>query len=87
MRLKDNSEEKDKTLTNKKTTKKVKKVSKSLELENIGIDIEETANSQNKATKQSKENKEVVILEKEDEFKDEINNARKKRRRSSANIE
>jgi len=87
VRLKDNSEEKDKTLTNKKTTKKVKKVSKSLELENIGIDIEETANSQNKATKQSKENKEVVILEKEDEFKDEINNARKKRRRSSANIE
>jgi len=89
VRLKDNSEEKDKKLTNKKTTKKVKKVSKSVESENIGIDIEETANSQDKSTKQSNENKEVVILEKEDEieFKDEINNARKKRRRSSANIE
>ena len=89
VRLKDNSEEKDKILTNKKTTKKVKKVSKSVESENIGIDIEETANSQDKSTKQSNENKEVVILEKEDEieFKDEINNARKKRRRSSANIE
>ena len=89
VRLKDNSEEKDKTLTNKKITKKVKKVSKSVESENMGIDIEETANSQDKSTKQSNENKEVVILEKEDEieFKDEINNARKKRRRSSANIE
>jgi ribonuclease E len=89
VRLKDNSEEKDKKLTNKKTTKKVKKVSKSVESENIGIDIEETANSQDKSTKQSHENKEVAILEKEDEIeiKDEINNARKKRRRSSANIE
>ena len=89
VRLKDKSEEKDKTLTNKKTIKKVKKVSKSVESENIGIDIEEHANSQDKSTKQSNENKEVVILEKEDEieFKDEINNARKKRRRSSANIE
>ena len=89
VRLKDNSEEKDKTLTNKKITKKVKKVSKSVKSENIGIDIEENANSQDKSTKQSNENKEVVILEKEDEieFKDEINNARKKRRRSSANIE
>ncbi len=86
VRLKDNSEEKDKKLTNKKTTKKV---SKSLESENIGIDTEAIANSQDKSTKQSNENKEVVILEKEDEIeiKDDINNARKKRRRSSANIE
>ena len=89
VRLKDDSEEKDKTLTNKKTTKKVKKISKSGESENIRIDIEAIANSQDNSTKQSNENKEVVILEKEDEIKftDEINNARKKRRRSSANIE
>ena len=72
---------------NKKTTKKIKKISKSGESENIHI--EEIADSQDKSIKQSNENEEVVILEKEDEivFSDEVNNARKKRRRSSANIE
>ena len=67
----------------------MKKISKSGESENIGIDVEAIANSQDKSTEKSNENKEVVILEKDDEIelKDEINNARKKRRRSSANIE
>jgi len=85
--LKDKSDEKEKTLVSKKTTKKIKKISKSGESENINI--EAIADSQDKSIIQSNENEEVAILEKEDEieFTDEVNNARKKRRRSSANIE
>ena len=89
--LKDNSKEKEKTLDIKKTTigKRVKKTSKSRELEEIGITIEKNANSNDEATKKTNENEEVVSLDQNDEIelKNEINNARKKRRRSSASIE
>ena len=55
----------------------------------LKVNIEVDANYQDKSTKNSDENKQVEFLEKEGEieFADEINNARKKRRRSSANIE
>ena len=89
--LKDNSKEKEKTLDNKKTTtgKRVKKTSKSRELEEIAITIEENTNSNDEATNKTNENEEVVSLDQKDEIEltDEINNARKKRRRSSASIE
>ena len=89
--LKDNSEEKEKTLDNKKTTtgKRVKKTSKSKELEVIEITIEENTNSNDEATNKTNENEEIVSLNQKDkiELTDEINNARKKRRRSSASIE
>ena len=57
-----------------------------MEEENTQIDIEANANSQDKSTN---ENNEVVLIDKKDEIEltDELNNARKKRRRSSANIE
>ncbi len=87
--LKDNSKENEKTIGKKKTTKKVRKTSKSKETEDIEINIEVNANSQDKATKKPNENIEIESLDKKNEieFKDEINNARKKRRRSSAKIE
>ena len=57
-----------------------------MEEENTQIDIEANANSQDKSTN---ENNEVIFLDKKDEIelKDELNNSRKKRRRSSASIE
>ncbi len=82
--LKDNSKKKDKTLDNKKTTsRQVKKISKSKEGEEIDINIEVNANSNDKSTKETKQ---VVYLDNnaETELTDELNNARKKRRRSSA---
>ena len=89
--MKDNSEEKEKTLDNKKTTtgKRVKKTSKSRELKEIEITIEENTNSNDEATNKTNENEEIVSLNQKDkiELTDEINNARKKRRRSSASIE
>ena len=87
--LKDSNTEKEKTLNNKKTTKKTKKIKESKEAEVMKVNIEIDANYQDKSTKNSYENEEVEFLEKEveTEFTDEINNARKKRRRSSANIE
>ena len=90
VRLKENNNEKEKTLDNKKTkAKKNKKISKSKEAEKIEINIEANANSKDKSTKKTNENEEVVFLDKKDEIEltDEINNARKKRRRSSASIE
>ena len=85
-----NSKEKEKTLDNKKTTtgKRVKKTSKSKDLEGIAITIEENTNSNDEATNKTNENEEVVSLNQKDEIEltDEINNARKKRRRSSASI-
>jgi len=86
VRLKDSNKETGKTLDNKKTkAKQIKKISKSEE-ENIQIDIEAAANSKDKSTN---ENNEVVFTDKKDEIEltDELNNARKKRRRSSASIE
>ena len=89
--LKDNSKEKEKNLDNKKTTtgKRVKKTSKSSEIEEIAINIEENANANNEAINNTNENEEVLSLDQKDEIEltDEINNARKKRRRSSASIE
>ena len=86
MRLKDSSKKNEKTSDNKKVkAKQIKKISK-LEEENTQIDIEANANSQDKSTN---ENNEVVFIDKKDEIEltDELNNARKKRRRSSASIE
>ena len=88
VRLKDNLE-KEKTLSNKKTAaKKIKKISKSKKVEEIEINNEANANSKDKSQK-TNENEEVSFLEKKNELEptDEINNARKKRRRSSASIE
>jgi len=92
VRLKEENKEKEKTLDNKKTKgKQVKKISKSKVDEEIKINFEENANSIDKIIKNddSEEKEEVVFLDKKDEIelKDEINNARKKRRRSSASIE
>ena len=53
------------------------------------LNIEEGENSKDKSSKNTNDNEEIVLLEKNNEIdlSDEINNARKKRRRSSANIE
>ena len=89
MRLKESNKETEKPLNNKKTkTKHIKKISKSGE-EKIQIKIEANANSKDKSTNKTNENNEVVFTDKKDEIEltDELNNARKKRRRSSASIE
>jgi len=75
----------EKPLDNKKTkAKQITKISKSEE-DKIQIKIEANANSKDKSTN---ENNEVVFTDKKDEIEltDELNNARKKRRRSSASI-
>ena len=77
-----------KTLDNKKTKgKKTKKVSKSIE--STEIEIEANANSKDYLQKEINENDKVASLDKNDEIEliEDINNARKKRRRSSASIE
>ena len=84
-----NVPENEKLLDNKKTkAKQIKKISKSGE-EKIQIKIEANANSEEKLTTMTNENNEVVLTDKKDEIEltDELNNARKKRRRSSASIE
>ncbi len=90
VRLKENSNEKEKTLIYNKTNEnQVKKISKSKEVKEIEINVEKNANSKNKSPKKTNENEEVIFLDKKDEIEhtEEINNARKKRRRSSASIE
>ena len=90
MRLKEENKEKEKAFNNKKTiTKNVKKMSKSKESEDFEINNEADYISKDKLSNKSKENEELIILEKNDEIEitDEIKNARKKRRRSSAGIE
>ncbi len=90
VRLKESSNENEKKLNNKKTAaKKLTKVTKSKESKEIGINIGLNENSKEKSTKKTYENEEVSLLDNGDEIViiDEINNARKKRRRSSANIE
>ena len=83
--------EKEITLDNKDAikVKQVKKTLKPKENKEVTINIEESANSNDKATKKTNENEEVLLLEQKEEIEitDEINNARKKRRRSSASIE
>ena len=87
VRLKDNSIEKEKTIDHKKS--KTKQISKSKEAEKIEINIEANANSKDKSTKKTDEAAEVILLDKktETEITDYSNTSRKKRRRSSANIE
>jgi len=55
----------------------------------IQMKNEAHANSKDKSTNKTNENNEVVFTDKRDEIEltDELNNARKKRRRSSASIE
>ena len=89
VRLKESNKETEKPLDNKKTkAKQIKKISK-LGEDKIQIKIEANANSKDKSTNKTNENNEVVFTDKKDEveLKDELNNARKKRRRSSASIE
>ncbi len=89
VRLKESNKEMEKPLENKKTkAKQIKKISKSGE-DKIQIKIEANANSKDKSTNKTNENNEVVFTDKKDEIEltDELNNARKKRRRSSASIE
>ena len=59
------------------------------DFEKISINSAANANSGDKSTKKTNENEKVLFLDREDEIEltDEINNTRKKRRRSSANIE
>jgi ribonuclease E len=87
VRLKDNSNEKEKTVDHKKS--KAKQISKSKEPEKIEINIEADANSKDKSTKKTNKAEEVILLDKknETELTDDLNNSRKTRRRSSANIE
>jgi len=89
VRLKESNKETEKPLDNKKTkSKQIKKISKSGE-EKIQIKIEAKANSKDKSTNKTTENNEVLFIDKKDEIEltDDLNNARKKRRRSSASIE
>ena len=89
VRLKESNKETEKSLDNKKTkTKQIKKISK-LGEENIQIKFEANVNSKDQSTNKTKDNNEVVFTDKKDEIEliDELNNARKKRRRSSASIE
>jgi ribonuclease E len=89
VRVKENNKDTEKPWDNKKTKAiQIKKISKSGE-DKIQIKIEANANSKDKSTNKTSENNEVVFTEKKDEIEltDELNNARKKRRRSSASIE
>ena len=89
VRLKESNKETEKPLDNKKTkAKQIKKISK-LGEDKIQIKIEANANSKDKSTNKTNENNEVVLTDKKDEVEltDDLNNARKKRRRSSASIE
>ncbi len=89
VRLKESNKETVKPLDNKKTkAKQIKKISK-LGEDKIQIKIEENANSKDKSTNKTNENNEVFLTDKKDEvdLTDDLNNARKKRRRSSASIE
>jgi len=87
--LKDSNNQSEKNLDNKKIkAKQVKKISKS-EQEKIQIKIETNTSTKDNSTNKTNENNEVVFTDKKDEVEitDELNNARKKRRRSSASIE
>ena len=89
VRLKESNKETEKPLDNKKTkTKQIKQISK-LGEDKIQIKIEANANSKDQSTNKINDNNEVVFTEKNDEIEltDELNNSRKKRRRSSASIE
>ena len=76
-------------LTEKNKAKQLNEISKSKETGETKNNFKADSNSKEKSIKKTNENKEVVSLEKKNEieFEDEVNNARKKRRRSSASIE
>ncbi len=85
VRLKDSNMETENTLDKKTKLKQIKKNSKSGE-EKIQIKIEDKANSKDNST--NKINEVIFTEEKEEiEVTDDLKNARKKRRRSSASIE
>ena len=69
--------------------KKVKEISKSQDADEIDINIEVSEDLKDKSTKKANSNDEALFSDKKDEIEitDELNNARKKRRRSSASIE
>ena len=88
VRIKENNKEKENTLDNKKgNTEKIRKILKSKE--DIEIKNESSEDTKYKSTKKINENNEVLFSDNNDEIDltDVINNARKKRRRSSASIE
>ena len=86
VRLNDSNKEMGKTLDERKS-KQTKKISKSEE--KIQLKIETNVNSKDKSTNKTNRSNEAVIIDNKDEIEptDELNNARKKRRRSSASIE
>ena len=89
VRLKESNKETEKPLENKKTkAKQIKKISKSEE-EKILIKTEADAKSKDKSTNKTHQNNEVAFQDEKNEIEltDELNNSRKKRRRSSASIE
>ena len=89
MLLKESNNETVKNLDNKKTkTKQIKKISK-LGEEKIQIKIEANSNSKETSINKTNESNEVMFSDIKDEIepKDDLKNARKKRRRSSASIE
>ena len=86
MRLKEKKE----TLDHKKISlKQVEKVSKSKEDDENKISIESSLDFKETKINKTDKNEENAVLDKNNELEltDEINNARKKRRRSSASIE
>ena len=92
----DNSNEKETTLKkDKKSTTKVsnpnqtKEIVESQVIKEIEIKTDAEVNNKNKLPKLTNENKEFGLIEKDNEIEiqDEMNNLRKKRRRSSATIE
>ncbi len=91
VRLNDNnSYQQDKTSVNKKTiSKQAKKFLNSTEPAEIETNVEENTFLKDKQTNNINENDEVIFSEKTDEVEltDSLNNARKKRRRSSASSE
>ena len=91
VRLKDNNKGEKKASENKKTiSKEVKRNSKSSEeLEEISSNNDANTNSKNKSIKTTNKNEEDLILKKKDETEltNEVSNARKIRRRSSASID
>ncbi len=89
VRLKDSSKKNEKTLNNRKTKSKQKKEISKSEEEKIQINIESIANPNEKLINKTNESNEALFIDKKDEIEltDELKNARKKRRRSSASIE
>jgi ribonuclease E len=90
VRLKNNRKEKENTVANKKiSTKQIKETSKSKESKEIEINVKADANFEDQSANKNNMHEEVMFSDKKDEIEltDEINNSRKKRRRSSASIE